>query len=71
MVWSVCVLVLVFGTVWLINHLYNSDWAPTDPRSAEAASRMARAEAEARGAAPEPAALPPPAFSDFKRTETK
>ncbi|MBI5396184.1 MAG: hypothetical protein HZA91_12885 [Verrucomicrobia bacterium] len=69
MMWSVFVLFLVFGTMWLVTHFYNSDWAPSDPRSTEAQSNMARATAEQATTTPGPSSLPPPAFSDFKRTE--
>jgi hypothetical protein len=71
MVWSVCVLILVFGTVWLVNHLYNSDWAPSDPRSVEAQSEMARSMAGSAAVASEPAVSPPPPFNDFKKTDSK
>jgi hypothetical protein len=71
MLWSVCVLVLVFSTIWLVNHLYNTDWAASDPRGLEGQSRMARPVAASAEASPEPTTLPPPAFSEFKKTDSK
>lgn len=70
-VWAVVALFLVFGTTWLINHLYKGEWAATDPRGAEGQSWMARSAAESGMPAPEPEATPPPAFSDFNRTSAK
>jgi hypothetical protein len=66
MVWSVVVLFLVFGTMWMVNYLYQNEWAATDPRGSDARSHMAKTEAEQSGAA-EPNALPSPPFADFKK----
>jgi hypothetical protein len=69
--WAVVALFLVFGTAWLVNRLYNDDWAATDPRGAEGQSWLARSAAETGAAAPEPEPTPPPAFSDFNRAGDK
>jgi len=65
------VLLLVLGTMWLVNRLYNDDWAPTDPRGSEGKSWMARSAAGDGRAASEPQPTPPPPFSDFKRPESR